>query len=214
MGIFINNKNSKRLLRRSGGGFYIKYTAATPTSTPTPTPTSTPTSFTPVAFVVTTGTSRTVPTGATSMKAWVIGGGGGGAYDPNGCEGNADGFDGGEAVKTYSVTGGATITYVVGAAGVGGVTDGATQGGTTTLTYGGVTITATGGGTGWIGLANGTGSGGDFNRTFNAGGTLDFQGRVAAVTLSGSNLNAGFKGTSTLSSATNGSPGGIVLYFT
>jgi hypothetical protein len=170
--------------------------------------------FTPVAFVVTTGTSRSVPTGATSMKAWVIGGGGGGAYDSSGCEGNSDGFYGGESVKTYSVTGGATVTYVVGAAGVGGVTDGATQGGTTTLTYGGVTITATGGGTGWIGLADGTGSGGDFNRTFNAAGVLDFQGRVAAVTLSGSGLTAGFKGTSTPSSATNGSPGGIVLYFT
>jgi hypothetical protein len=148
------------------------------------------------------------------MKAWVIGGGGGGAYDPSGCEGNSDGFYGGEAVKTYSVTGGATVTYVVGAAGVGGVTDGATQGGTTTLTYGGVTITATGGGTGWIGFADGTGSGGDFNRTFNAAGVLDFQGRVAAITLSGSSLTAGFKGTATFDSATNGSPGGIVLYFT
>jgi len=185
----------------------------TPTKTPTPTPTRAG-SFTPVAFVITTGTSRSVPTGATSMKAWVIGGGGGGAYDPSGCEGNSDGFYGGEAVKTYSVTGGATVTYVVGAAGVGGVTDGATQGGTTTLTYGGVTITATGGGTGWIGFADGTGSGGNFNRSFLAGGVLDFQGRVAAVTLSGSNLNAGFKGTSTSVSATNGAAGGIVLYFT
>ena len=103
MGIFINNKNSKRLLRRSGGKNYVKYSAGS--------------SFSPVAFVITTGTSRSVPTGATSMKAWVIGGGGGGGYDSNGCEGNVDGFDGGEAVKTYSVTGGVTVTYVIGAAG-------------------------------------------------------------------------------------------------
>lgn len=216
MGIFINNKNSKRLLRRSGGGFYIKYTAATPTSTPTPTPTSTPTSFTPVAFVVTTGTSRAVPTGATSMKAWVIGGGGGGGYDTNGCEGNVDGADGGESVKTYSVTGGSTVSYTIGAAGLGGDQQGSgsSNGTSTTLTYGGITITATGGTQGYNAFLEGSGSGGDFNRTFNASGVLDFQGRVAAVTLSGSNLNAGFKGTSTLSSATNGSPGGIVLYFT
>jgi hypothetical protein len=182
--------------------------------------------FTPVAFVITTGTSRSVPTGATSMKAWVIGGGSGGTYDSSGCVGADDGAYGGEAVKTYSVTGGATITYTVGAAGVQG--DGSsTSGGNTTLTYGGVTITGNGATGNYlpptytIAAANGVGSGGDFNRTFYAGGTLDFQGRVAAVTLSGSSLNAGFKGTAGLSTsngavgtATNGAPGGIVIYFT
>lgn len=159
------------------------------------------------------------------MKAWVIGGGSGGTYDTSACVGADDGAYGGEAVKTYSVTGGATVTYVVGAAGVQG--DGSsTSGGNTTLTYGGVTIT----GAGALGnysvppsyplASNGVGSGGDFNRTFYAGGVLDFQGRVAAVTLSGSSLNAGFKGTAGISSynaqntATNGAPGGIVLYFT
>jgi len=182
-------------------------------------------SFTPVAYVVTSGTSRSVPTGATSMKAWVIGGGSGGTYDTSGCLGADDGAYGGEAVKTYSVTGGATVTYVVGAAGVQG--DGSsTAGGNTTLTYGGVTITGNGATGNYVPplytvAANGVGSGGDFNRTFYAGGVLDFQGRVAAVTLSGSSLNAGFKGTAGISSgtgavgtATNGSPGGIVLYFT
>jgi hypothetical protein len=172
-------------------------------------------SFTPVAFVITSGNSRSVPTGATSMKAWVIGGGGGGGYDSSGCEGPADGFCGGESVRTYSVTGGAAVSYVVGAAGLGGnqQSGGPSSGTNTTLTYGGVTITGGGGGTGYGGAA-GSGSGGDFNRTFNAGGTLDFQGRVAAVTLSGSSLNAGFNGVGLSSSATNGSPGGIVLYFT
>lgn len=169
-------------------------------------------SFTPVAFVITSGTSRTVPSGATSMKAWAIGGGGGGFKDTISCGSEHDGGYGGESVKTYSVTGGATITYAVGAAGIQGDNGGAanTAGGNTTVTYGGVTITGTGGGT----STDSTGSGGDFNRVFYAAGVLDFQGRVAAVTLSGSSLNAGFKGTATASTATNGAPGGIVLYFT
>lgn len=172
--------------------------------------------FTPIAFVITSGTSRSVPTGATSMKAWVIGGGGGGGYDSGGCEDSADGFCGGESVRTYSVTGGTTVSYVVGSAGLGGdqSSGGSSSGTSTTLTYGGVTITGGGGDTGYGGAAGGNGSGGNFNRTFNAGGTLDFQGRVAAVTLSGSSLNAGFNGVGLASSATNGSPGGIVLYFT
>jgi hypothetical protein len=171
--------------------------------------------FTPVAFVITTGTSRSVPTGATSMKAWVIGGGGGGVYDSSGCAGYDDGFNGGESVKTYSVTGGASVTYSVGGAGIAGPGDySGTSGGTTTLTYGGVTITATGGCSRPVCGLDGNGSGGDFNRVFNAAGVLDFQGRVAAITLSGGSLTAGFKGVSTSTSATNGSPGGIVLYFT
>ena len=149
------------------------------------------------------------------MKAWVIGGGGAGVYDQSGCGGYDDGLDGGEAVKTYSVTGGASVTYSVGGAGIANLGNySGTSGGTTTLTYGGVTITATGGCSRSICSTDGTGSGGDFNRSFNAAGVLDFQGRVAAVTLSGSSLNAGFKGTATEGSATNGSPGGIVLYFT
>jgi len=175
--------------------------------------------FTASAFVITSGTSRTVPTGATSMKAWVIGGGGGGGYDSGSCGVGGDGAYGGEAYKLYTVVGGATITYTVGAAGTQGdnylvVPPFPTNGGTTTLTYGGVTITATGGAGGET--TDGTGSGGDFNRSFNAAGVLDFQGRVSAVTLSGSTLNAGFKGTYNTSNntATNGSPGGIVLYFT
>ena len=171
-------------------------------------------SFSPVAYVLTSGTSYTVPSGATSMKAWVIGAGGGGTKDSTGCGAEFDGMDGGEAVKTYSVTGGSTVSYTIGSAGLAGDNGGvsATAGGNSTLTYGGVTITGPGGN------VNGTpgtpGSGGDFNRVFNASGVLDFQGRVAAVTLSGSSLNAGFKGTATGSVSTNGAPGGIVLYFT
>ena len=168
--------------------------------------------FTPVAFVITSGTSRTVPTGATSMKAWVIGGGGGGTEDNVGCSTQSDGGYGGESYRVYTVTGGATITYAVGAAGGGAIYPGSgSNGGTTTLTYGGITITATGGAGG--STTDGAGSGGDFNRVFYAGGVLDFQGRVSAVSLSGSTLNAGFKGTGNTTSFTSGAPGGIVLSF-
>jgi hypothetical protein len=197
----IHNGGQNFVLRNSNGGIKIH---------------NKPAVFTPVAFVVTSGTNRTVPTGATNMKAWVIGGGGGGQEDNIGCSTESDGGYGGESVRTYTVTGGSTVTYSIGTAGIGAnLPSVPTAGGNTTLTYGGVTITATGG-TGGLsgGTVDGIGSGGDFNRSFYATGVLDFQGRVAAVTLSGSSLNAGFKGVGTTSSFTNGSPGGVVLYFT
>jgi hypothetical protein len=148
------------------------------------------------------------------MKAWVIGGGGGGSFDDGGCGGGTDGGYGGEAVKTYSVTGGNSVTYAIGSGGTGGSASAlSTNGGNSTVTYGGVTITGQGGNSGDNSGNSGSGVGGDFNRTFYAGGVLDYQGRAAAVTLSGSSLNAGFKGI-TSNPGTNGSPGGIVLYFT
>jgi hypothetical protein len=180
--------------------------------------------FTPVAFVITSGTSRTVPTGATSMKAWVIGGGGGGTEGTN-CNNTSecDGGYGGEAVKTYTVAGGNTVSYTVGAGGAGGSGGGAAvNGGNSTLTYGGVTVTG-GGGTrgdsGTCGLPYGTGSGGDFNHSLGASTPYpaDYQGRSAAVTLAGTSLaaNVGKGGLGQVMDV--GLPGGagaIVLYFT
>lgn len=179
--------------------------------------------FSPVAFVITTGTSRTVPAGATSMKVWVIGGGGGGT---GGADCNAssecDGGYGGEAVKTYTVVGGNTVSYTIGAGGAGGSGAPAVNGGNSTLTYGGVTVTG-GGGTrgdsGTCGLPYGTGTGGDFNRSLGASTPYpsDFQGRSAAVTLAGTSLaaNVGKGGLGQVMDV--GLPGGagaIVLYFT
>ena len=93
--------------------------------------------FSPVAYVITSGTSRTVPTGATSMKAWVIGGGGGGkeGVDCNSTS-ECDGGYGGEAVRTYTVVGGNTVSYTIGAGGASN-----TNGTNSTLTYGITTIT-------------------------------------------------------------------------
>lgn len=181
-------------------------------------------SFSPVAYVITSGTSRTVPTGATSMKAWVIGGGGGGTEGAN-CNNSSecDGGYGGEAVKTYTVVGGNTVTYTIGTGGAGGSGGTSAANGTnSTLTYSGVTITG-GGGTrgdsGTCGLPYGTGSGGDFNHSLGASTPYpaDYQGRSAAVTLAGTSLAANV-GKGGLGQVMNvGLPGGngaIVLYFT
>ena len=108
-------------------------------------------SYTPTAVLLTSGTSYTVPSGATSMKAWAVGGGGYGY----------GGGAGGTAYKTWAVTGGSSVTYAVAPA---GATGGVTRQASTTVTHNGVTITGlsgrtTGGGAGI--LYYGTGSGGD-----------------------------------------------------
>jgi hypothetical protein len=59
--------------------------------------------FTPTAVMLTSGTSYTVPAGATNMKAWLV------------TQGGSGGFGRGAVVawKTFSVTGGQAISYVV-----------------------------------------------------------------------------------------------------
>lgn len=106
--------------------------------------------YTPTAVLLTSGTSYTVPSGATSMKAWAVGSGGG--YEASAA--------GGCAYKTWSVTGGASVQYSVGARNTGL----SRMGNPSTVTYGGVTITGGAGGSNtYPGNANaaGTYSGGD-----------------------------------------------------
>jgi hypothetical protein len=116
-----------RLVDGSWVGYVEGNIAITPTATATPTPTVTPTpttSFTPIAVLLTSGTSYTVPNGATTMKAWGIGG--------------ARYSSGAVVYKTWAVTGGTTVAYSCGRKGTwlnGGQTD-------TTITYSGTTITA------------------------------------------------------------------------
>ena len=102
--------------------------------------------FTPMAVLLTSGTSYTVPSGATSMKAWAVGGGGGVSYNASGA--------GGTAFKTWSVTSGSAVTYSIGEGGrnycVGTpinppFCNDALDGGNTTITYDGTTITGNGG---------------------------------------------------------------------
>jgi hypothetical protein len=102
-----------------------------------------PNTFTPTAVLLTSGTSYTVPAGATSMKAWAVGGGG-----PGGAWSNSAAGAGGCAFKTWAVSG-ATVSYVAGAAG-----------GNSTVTYSGTTITGNGCTSG-LGLTGGSFSGGD-----------------------------------------------------
>ena len=94
----------------------------------------TPISFSPTAVLLTSGTSYTVPAGATTMKAWAIGAGGGRAV-------NDSGGAGGCAYRTWSVSGGQSVSYAVGA--ISAVNNG--TGGNTTVTFSGTTISGNGG---------------------------------------------------------------------
>ena len=134
--------------------------SATPTATPSPTPTNTPApKFTPMSVLLTTGNTYTVPSGATTMKAWAVGGGGK----------NVGGGGGGCAYKTWSVTSGQTISYTVPSART--TTNG--NGGSATVTASGVTIT--GGGGGGVGYFQPGGgfSGGDGGANGGSGGSVE-----------------------------------------
>ena len=91
--------------------------------------------FSPIAVVLTTGTSYTVPSGATTMKAWAIGAGRQGA--------------GGTAYNTWSVSGVDSVSYVI------GVSNGAH----TTITYNSTIITGNSS-TGGVGASFSGGDGG------------------------------------------------------
>jgi hypothetical protein len=133
-----------------------------------------------VMVVLTSGTSYTIPAGVTKIKATVVGGGGGisGQFFNN-----TGGGGGGTAIKYFTVTPGASITYAVGAAGTSGV-----NGGDSSVTVGGTTVT---GGGGVAGSTNGTAifspggsaTNGDLNITGSGGG-----GSNAGITFGGSSL--------------------------
>jgi hypothetical protein len=120
--------------------------------------------FEPVAVMLTSGTSYSIPTGATSMKSWVIGGGGGSI--------DYSGGGGGCAFKTWTV-GAKTVALSI-ATGLGQYQN--TNGGDTTCTYGGVTITGGGGKSQGNGRGGGTFSGGDGGANGNPG--IGTQGSV------------------------------------
>ena len=198
-------------------------------------------SFTPAAVLLTSGTSYTVPSGATSMKAWAVGAGsftgGGGA--------------GGTAYKTWSVTAGSSITYKCGIYGdvrPGGVGAGYGVADSSTVTYGGVTITGYGGNNatggsyaGGDGGANGgssSGAVGGNGARVSCGRRImtDVSGLKAALTLAGAKttedcgavaafgsgtggkydpvIPAGYGGGAGFWGAQSGGPGAVVLYFT
>ena len=143
----------------------------------------------------------TVPTGYSSVKIWVVGEGGIGTIY---CDGGPDttGGRGGVSYKTWSISGGETISYSVGRILTGGrnwCLKPAT-GASSTATLNGVTITGTGGqGNG----TNGTGTGGDGSGV--AGNDVSSI-NAAYLSYSPSLINYGFPG------GDNGTAfGGIVL---
>ena len=119
--------------------------------------------------MLTSGTSYTVPTGATYLNITTIGGGGGGSAGGNSYNG-IPGTGGVVAYSTLTATSGGSIAYAIGAGGVAN-----SDGGTTTFT--GATSAAggkggnTGGVTaiGMLNAANNMGRGGSGNGSITGG---------------------------------------------
>ena len=152
-------------------------------------------SFTATAVMLTSGTTYTVPAGATNMKAYSIGSGAG------------VGGAGGVAYKTWAVSSGASVTYAAASA---PASEGA-NGTASTVTFSGVTITGSGGasygsGGGYSGGDGGvTGGVGSFGNDTSYGGAVggnsqtlvscgrrpaaDVSGLLAAVALAGGTIS-------------------------
>jgi len=96
---------------------------------------ATPSAFSASAVILTSGTSYTVPSGASTMKVWAVG--------PGGQSGSGLGHAGAVAYKTWSVSGGSSVAFSLGNRPV--YNGNSYRSGSTTVTYGGVTITAEGG---------------------------------------------------------------------
>jgi hypothetical protein len=137
--------------------------------------------------------SYTVPTGMTTLTAYVFGGGGGGGGGEASCtnNGNAGGGGGGGAAKsTLTVAAGQSYTVTVGAGGAGGaVTAAGGAGGTSTFTGAAGTVSASGGaggtGGGVCGTANGgAGGAGISGATLYSGGAGSY-GNTSTVSGSG-----------------------------
>lgn len=166
--------------------------------------------FTPMAVILTSGTSYTVPANATSMKAWAVGPGGIDATSSGGYGALAGA--GGVAYKTWTVSGGASVAYSIGVVTTTNVTTAPTGTATTTsVTYSSTTIKGycgfnanssnggnyTGGdggaiggsgtdATGWTGVAYGAVGGAATGiTTFQRTPMTDVSGLKAAITLAG-----------------------------
>jgi len=143
--------------------------------------------------------SFTIPAGYSSVKIWVVGGGGIGYIYCDGGESTNGGF-GGISYKTWSVSAGQTITYSAGASLDGYFCLNPANGNSSTATLNGTTITATGG----LGNGNnGSGSGGDGNGVYGSDVGGIYNAYLAYTT---SVLTYGDRGTNS-----SGLIGGIVL---
>jgi hypothetical protein len=147
--------------------------------------------------------SFTIPDGYSSVKIWVVGGGGIGEIYCDGGPHTNGGF-GGISHKTWSVSSGQVITYSAGASLTGDFCGNPTNGNSSTATLNGTTITATGG----LGNGNnGSGSGGDGGGIYGS----DIGGIYGAyLSYSLSVLTYGIRGTAGYANR-DGLIGGIVL---
>ena len=115
--------------------------------------------FEPMAVVLTSSGTYSIPSGATTLKAWAVGSGGGQSYA------------GGTAYKTWTSVSNddSAISFTVG---VGGQ-NGSAAGESTTLTFRGTTITGQGGNSAAGGGPGGSYSGGDGGANGGVGGYKD-----------------------------------------
>jgi hypothetical protein len=133
---------------------------------------------------LTSGTSYTVPAGVTYLNVTLVGGGGGGGGTNSGsAQVGMTGTGGSVVSSTLSATPGASISYAIGAGGIGGQNGGANRGsdgGTTTFTgatsapggLGGGTINTTGAfGSAYLSAGNNGISGGGADDPSFRGGT-------------------------------------------
>jgi hypothetical protein len=172
--------------------------------------------FTPTAVLLTSGTSYSVPANAANMKAWVVGGGGNRLASVSAYGGGA----GGCAYKTWSVSGGQSVSYSIGSAAT--TLNTPANGGNTSVTFGGVTITGNGG-NGASTSSGGSYSGGDGGATggsagaliggnSGAGGAVGGNGtaasckRIAMTDVSGLLAAAALAGATTTEGCVSGSP--------
>lgn len=161
--------------------------------------------FTPVLRTFFSGTSTdTVPAGATQARIRIVAGGGAGqggnGFDTFG----AGGGGGGAREFTIAVTGGNTISYSVGAAGVNTTASGTVSGGSFSMTASAGSNTTPGG----AGSGNGTGTGGDFGEPFGGSGGPGPSG--ATLNSWTEILNRGDGGTGQIFAATTPGVGGAI----
>lgn len=131
-----------------------------------------------------------VPVGVTSVTVQIWGGGGGGGGSTTSGSGGSGGGGGGYTTKTFTVSAGETITYVIGTGGIAGTSAGVIggTGNTTTLSHSSTStaLTATGG------------IGGNYNKgTVGSGGsgtggtTIAGLSGIIGTTLGGNGGNGG-----------------------
>lgn len=170
--------------------------------------------FSPVLRDYTSGSSvtETAPSGCSQVRICVWSGGNGGNAG-DGVAGGAGGDSGSYCESVYSITGGQTLVYTVGAGGTGGTYPAGigTAGGTSTVASGTATITTM--------SAAASPSGGNVANTYpNAGGLAvgigGGTGGAAIVGWSGYSAGAGGAGGARFGAGQSGAAGRVIFYYT